>query len=458
MAILYTYFRSGILLSVSLFLCPFSKAQINYPETPASSQFEPVTISVMGNERQPKSKVVDPNILANEQKRIANQRREIDLIKNELARQKKERPQVQSKRKLIDTNEYKKNLLAFENALQKLTIIAQSPTPLLSEAFYITEQAFGSPYLSKFEYEQVLNKSASFLKKWVKENGLNMNDNEAKHLAIQRFMSERLTISEVVQMKDGTTSYKTVSHLPFFYDYNDYEAKADHRNFFVTKCLATGGGQCNSLPMVYLLLAEKLNLNAFLTFAPQHSFIKYVNNKGEIENYEPTSNWHINDRWYQDNLFISPEAIRSGIYLDTLNTHKIIANCMLELAVQYIRKMPLDEGEFLKKCLKEAYKYYPKQNNIYAYFIYSNYLQGLLTLYMNRNNITDISQVENNEYAYSIQKEYQKNENYITELGYQDLPEGIYNNLIKEHEFKGKVQAQYKLTGKQKRNSFIEIK
>ncbi|HMT35413.1 MAG TPA: hypothetical protein PKC41_06120 [Chitinophagaceae bacterium] len=447
--------RLSIIFSILFIVCPFSQAQVNYPSTPTTSTFESIIVSA--KEQINRATLSVPDVIKNEQKRVTNQHQQTELIKAEIVRQNKGRTQPIQKG-LIDTNEYKKNLAAFESALLQLKNLANTANPSLSEAFYITEKAFGNPYLTKAEYEQVLNKSVSFLKKWMMENGFDINDNEAKHLAIQRFMSQRLTVSEAVQMKDGKTSYKTVSHLPFFYDYNDYEAKNDHRNFFVTKCLATGGGQCNSLPMVYLLLAEKLNTNAYLTFAPQHSFIKYINNKGEIENYEPTSNWHINDRWYQDNLFVSPEAIRSGIYLDTLNTRKVVANCMLELALQYIRKMPLDEGEFLKKCLEEAYKYYPKQNNIYAYFIYSNYLHGLLTLYLNRNHITDLSQIENDEYAYTIQKEYQKNEKYITELGYQDLPEEVYNDLIKEHEFKGEVQTQYKLTGKQKRNSFIEIK
>lgn len=452
--------KKGQFILYAVSISPFClQAQISYPQSPTVSGFQPVNVSSESKLQPSRPATTTPIVIQDEQKKQVEQRKQIELIRNELARQNKDRSHAGSKRIVIDTNEYKRNLATFENALDQLKNLAVSNVnPSLSEAFYITEKAFGNPYLTKTEYEQILNKSVSFLKQWMQENGFDVNDNEAKHIAIQRFMSERLTVGKATKRGDGRTELKTTLHLPFFYDYNDYEAKNDHRNFFVTKCLATGGGQCNSLPMVYLLLAEKLGANAYLTFAPQHSFIKYKNNKGEVENYEPTSNWHINDHWYQDNLFISPEAIRSGIYLDTLNNRKIVANCMLELAVQYIRKMPLDDGEFLTKCLREAYTYYPKQNNIYAYFIYSSYLQGLLTRHLHTHNITDFSQIENDTYAFNIQKEYQKNEQYITELGYQELPEGIYNNLIEQHEFKGAIQKSYNLTGKQIRNAFIETK
>ena len=115
-------------------------------------------------------------------------------------------------------------------------------------------------------------------------------------------------------------------------------------------------------------------------------------------------------------------------------------------------------GNFLKKCLWEAHQYFPNDNNITSAFIHSSYLKGLLTLYIAENSSTDIEKIKENEYAYGIQKEYQKNENYIKKLGYQDITEGIYEAMLKEHEFKCKVQNSYNITGKQKRNLFIESK
>lgn len=447
---------------ITLFIFQFitSSAQITPPQTPTTTGFQPVNVNPNNELNNHKPTTTIPNLYNQQQNKQAEQRKEIDLLKQEIAKRNKVIQQPKQKTKTIDTNAYKKDLQTYENALAQLKTLAKNPNATLEEAFYITESAFGKPYLTKQEYTIQINKSVSFIQTWMKQNNINPNDCEAKHLAIQKFMSEPLMISESYGSKENGTTIKTKQHNPFFYDYNDYQAEQDYRNFFVTKALATGGGQCNSMPMVYLLLAERLDAPAYLTFAPQHSFIKYQKNDGSITNYEPTSNWHITDTWYQENLFISATAIRSGIYLDTLNKQKIIAQCILELATQYTYKIPfiIDHGEFIKKCLFEANKYYPKQNNINAYFLYSVYLKGSLQYFLYDHNITNLDQIKNNEFAYSLQKEYQQNEAYIKELGYRDMPADMYENLLKQHEAKNELQKKYKLNGKQKRNLFIEPK
>jgi len=380
---------------------------------------------------------------------------EPDLINQEITKYKQRalRPPVARR---VDTSQYQKDLATFNEALAQLkALLSGTANPSLADAFYITESAWGNPYLSRKEYDQALDRSADFIRKWMQQNGLDAASNEDKHRAIQKFMSQKLTISEDSRNKDGKTRLRTVEHQPFFYDFEDYEARNDHRNFFVTKCLATGGGQCNSMPVVYLLLAERLGVPAYLSFAPQHALVKYRNNKDEIVNYEATTNWHINNLWYQENLFISPDAIRSGIYLDTLNKQKIIANCMLDLAIQYCRKMPNDNGKFLQDCLWESHFYFPKQNNIYAYFVYSMLLKGWLSAYIAAHHITDPEQLRNDTWAFGLQKEYQRNEGYIKELGYRDLPETLYNDIMQEAALKLERQEQHGLSGKTKRNLFI---
>ena len=40
----------------------------------------------------------------------------------------------------------------------------------------------------------------------------------------------------------------------------------------------------------------------------------------------------------------------------------------------------------------------------------------------------------------------------------QALPKEMYDEIMKEHEFKGKIQNDYRFTGKGKRNLFIVTK
>ena len=123
----------------------------------------------------------------------------------------------------------------------------------------------------------------------MRQNKLDLKDNYHTQFAIQKFMSEELKISKSSHDIDGKQIIEIQSHSPYGYDYDDYAGEKDMRNLFLTKCLATGYGQCSSMPAVYLVLAEALGVKAYLSLAPYYSFIKYPDNSGFIVNYEPTS-------------------------------------------------------------------------------------------------------------------------------------------------------------------------
>jgi len=50
-----------------------------------------------------------------------------------------------------------------------------------------------------------------------------------------------------------------------------------------------------------------------------------------------------------------------------------------------------------------------------------------------------------------------KNEELITSLGYQEMPKEMYEQMMKDHEYKGNVQNQYQFTGKEKRNYLLKL-
>lgn len=345
----------------------------------------------------------------------------------------------------------------FPKALQQLTDMLAGKKPLsVADAYFAIENAYGDCYLTKRQYDSIINQSVSFVKTWMQQNGLDVKDNYMVHHAIKKFMSEELTITETKGNRELGVTTMPITHKPFRYDYDDYTGEKDMRNTFVTKCLATGFGQCASMPVVYLVLAEKLGVKAYLTIAPQHSFIKHPDNSGYIINYEPTSNWEISDKWYKDNMFISAEAVRSGIYLDTLNSKQVVANCIFDLAVQYMRVDLTGREDFILNCIDAGIPYFPKNNNLQSLVIYSMHLKTMLRELMRKHNITNIEDIAKVPEAQAYYKEYLGNEAYITKLGYQDMPAGLYEEMLNQHEFKGKVQEHLKISGKEKRNLFIK--
>lgn len=330
----------------------------------------------------------------------------------------------------------------YNDALQSLNNMLKGKQKLsLAEAYYTIESAYGKSYLDKEEFLDKIKESADFIKTWLQQNNMNPDDAEAKHYGIQKFMSEELTITRMVK-DDNSTNLQTTVHKPFHYDYEDFRAEKDFRNFFVTKLTATGTGQCNSMPALYLCLAEALNTEAYLSFAPQHSFIKYKDAAGTLHGYEPTSNWHITDRWYQDNMFISAEAKRSGIFLDTANTRQVIANCMIDLAHGYMVKFGAWDEKFIVNCITSAKTEYPRGNNIYTYFVYSHLLERKLDAAMYKNKVTKIEDAVEIPECRQLLNAYKENEKTITKLGYRPMPESWYRQLMEEHEFKRKGEGE----------------
>jgi hypothetical protein len=131
---------------------------------------------------------------------------------------------------------------------------------------------------------------------------------------------------------------------------------------------------------------------------------------------------------------------------------------MLDLAVSFMYKNGIGNGEFVKQCLQTATPLFPKNNNIYAYFIYAEYLKSTLNNFMKEHQLSNPQQLKNYPEQYKLLQEYNNNEAQITKLGYQDIPEGMYEQMMKESEFKRNVQNSYNITGKEKRNLFIETK
>lgn len=326
----------------------------------------------------------------------------------------------------------------------------------VKRAYYELEAAYGNTYLSYKDFNDKIDESASFIKQWMAQHKLNTQNNEELNYAIQRFMGDTLTI--INKKPDSQEPPVKVTHLPFKYDYTDFKGEQDYRNYFVTKCMATGYGQCNSMPIVYLCLAEALGAKAYLSFAPHHSLIKYADAKGYLHNYEPTSNYHITDRWYQDNLYIKAEAMKSGIYLHALNKKQIIANCMIDLAVGYMNKYGVADGQFMNDCLQTAKAAFGNSPDIYNNLTYSSLMAGLLEKTLRNDRAKGLEDTINNPQARYYFNELKKNEAHITALGYQEIPAQAYAQMMQSDSAKGRVQQANTISTKQNRNLFITTK
>lgn len=285
---------------------------------------------------------------------------------------------------------------------------------------------------SMLETKDTLNfKRATFLIEWAYTKGeLNYN----------QFCSEIDAITANLRLfikQKGVQQFRTAGNFalfeyftkpnwmnnnqPFTYDFEDFTGSSDFRQIFVTKLMATHKGQCRSLPMMYKILAEELNTEAFLALAPNHMYVKHLDENNRWVNIELTNGHFSTDAWMISTMDISAEAIRNRIYLDPITLKESIALCLTDLSMAYQKQYGYDD--FVLKCCNKSLEYFP--HCMPTLFHKFNTLQDLGKNYIAKNGQIQSTYIE------EVYAEYKKTQKIIESLGYQELSKKNYEDWLK---------------------------
>jgi hypothetical protein len=162
---------------------------------------------------------------------------------------------------------------------------------------------------------------------------------------------------------------------------------------------------------------DELGEDAYLSLAPNHIYIKVQNKRAGWYNIELTCGDFPADSWLTASGYIHTDAIRNGIYMDTLSLKQSVALCLIDLAQGYQMKFGLQDGKFILQCCETALIHFP------------NYINALL---LKAETITYLYKQQTDD---SDEKEMlfgQMNElySYIHHLGYRKMPNGMYMNWL----------------------------
>jgi hypothetical protein len=271
------------------------------------------------------------------------------------------------------------------------------------------------------DFDETLQNIAGLISLKMKQDKM-PNSQLAKNLAIYKFMADTFKVK--LPYKEN----QTFVHYPFKYDFEDFMGKQDYQKMFVSKLLLQHSGQCHSMPLLYLLLAEELKAKAWLSYSPNHSFIKFMVN-GRLQNYETTNRHFTTDAFALQSGFIKAEALANKVYLDTLSKRQLIAHCLMDLALGYEHKYGYNE--FSLKCANLALKHHPQ--NITALMTRANYYNALLGYVAKQSRekrlpniqFTDVPQV------YELYQKMTKAQKDLEDIGFAEMPEEAYKNWLK---------------------------
>lgn len=413
---------------IGLLLCFPIFGQINMPAIPQPTSITPQSIYQTPNTGIPNTSTNPMNILlnTNEQQRI--QQRNEQLIRDV---QLREQQQLELQKQIYaDINSGKINFsLPSKSHIAETayyreafdSISTMNPDNFsVKKATFLIENAYLEKQKDFFEFEKTIKQTGDFLREKMTELGYDLNSNLAKNFMLFQFFSDTLEIKS-----------KNLKHLPLEYDFEDYMGIKDWSKMFVSKLLETGSGQCNSLPRLYLILAEEINAEAFLSLSPNHSYIRFQDNDNNWYNVELTNGMFTADSFILQSGFIKSEALQNGIYMQNLSSKQLLSQLLTSLAMGYVRKFGYDA--FVKQVIDSALALYP--NLINARMVNSNYLTFQFEYAASRVGINPKNHQELQNIRYYpplIHMLNQVNTEYktIDDLGFEFMPADAYENWL----------------------------
>lgn len=118
----------------------------------------------------------------------------------------------------------------------------------------------------------------------------------------------------------------------FAYDMRDPLGRNINNKLLATY-VNTRLGNCVSMPILFLIIADRLGLNVGLATAPHHVFVRYTAADGRAVNLETTSGGHpARDVWYRENMPMTDLAISNGLYMRTLSRRENVATMAMVVA------------------------------------------------------------------------------------------------------------------------------
>jgi len=325
---------------------------------------------------------------------------------------------------------YQDGTANYYKAFDEINNMLEGNQPLnLGRVVFLVENAYYNNTLNYDDYQKGLSDQIKICDEKIREDKLNREDNLVKNMMLFRLISDTLKIK-----KGG--SEKPITHFPIKYDLDDYKSEKHFDSHFVTKLMRSGIGQCYSMPLYYLVLAEKLGAKAYWSFSPRHSFVKIQDEKGTWYNLELTCGAILSDAHYMNSSYIKAEALRNRIYLEPMGKKEIVAYLLDELAKGYYEKFGLDD--FYLNCLNTSSKNAKKQlEPLIMKAAYESSLVLTLAKLLEAQK-PEIMQQKSPE-AYQHYLKLQNLNQQIDNLGYEELPDGIYAKWL---EYINKLKAK----------------
>ena len=317
---------------------------------------------------------------------------------------------------------YSYGKIHFDKAYKEISDMIEGRKPYsLKRAVFLTEYAYDTT-LNYAQFERQIAKLVEIIGLEMKQKNIRQDDNLGKIMAVFRFMADTIKVRNPVLEKTITTYPKT-------YDFEDFYGMRDYRKMFVSKLIRTGKGNCHSLPLLYLILCQEINAEAYLSFSPQHCYVKFEDNNGTLHNMELTNQMFTTDQFIVQSGYVTSASVKNKIYMDTLGMKRIVSHTLNDLANNYVKKYGYDD--FVMQCAStlaskdttsiHAYMHIANYYNISTHGVEKQYEALKVPRELYFNNDEDFRNIVRNAIQYG---------QLIDNLGYAEMPPEMYSKWL----------------------------
>ncbi|MEI9806640.1 MAG: hypothetical protein WDO16_01465 [Bacteroidota bacterium] len=405
---------------------------------PHPAQFESVSSTYSPGMNQPlqiNSLLISQNLIGRQNQQIIQQNNL--LYEHDNFRRNDQSAEIQ--RDLMEEKLYKEHIEWLDKSKYYRSAYSQlmqlKPDSFsITKAVYIVENAWLENKYSFEIFRERLQVEAKVIKQQLKSEKLSLQDNLALNYGIQKRYRQNIYQYDLKSKQTRTVK-------PFGYDFEDFQGQKNYDKMFTTKMMVTGKGQCHSMPLMYLMIAEQLGAKAWLSLAPQHSFVRFSDKNGSLLNFETTNGNLVSTNWLLQSGFINANALKSKTYLDTLSQKQLFAQCLSDLLVGYLSKFNYDGfAEQLMKTISSI-----DQNNMTALILDANIKTQIAMQSINAAGETERRRFAKISEAYRAYLDMMAAYEKVDRRGYQDMPKEAYAAWLKTIEQERKKQETKEL-------------
>lgn len=305
------------------------------------------------------------------------------------------------------------NDIYYAHAYNEITAMLEGSTPIdLKRSVFLLEWAYLDGKPEYIKYCARIDSTVAVITDFIKSNNLDKNPIGGNIALFEYF----------------TTSCPMNHYRPITYDFDDFTGKNDLTKLFVTKLMKTRTGQCRSITLYYKILANEIGAKAYISYAPNHSFIRHRDESGSRWMNADLANHSLpREEYIIGSLGITQRSIKKGIYMRPCDDRDITIQLLTDLTDGYIRKTGKRDS-IVWASLNRALHYDP--DNLHTLMKLYNCLIAVGDPIRKR-----IADNESDKYVYAqMQKiiiQLKDISRRIDDLGYVEMPQDLYENWLK---------------------------